>query len=360
MRVVNPEHRLRGAALLFLLVGLVPVVALGLYGWSKTGVVPSLLRDLSLYARFILAVPILLVAESVLDERCTRALNRFVAGRFYDTHDCTERVQAIAKRAERLRDSNLIEVLLFVLALVGSQVALLGQGILEGHAKPAETYYAFVALPLYQVLVWRWLFRWLVWCGVLFRLARLPLKPLAAHPDRAGGLALVSEPTVAYAFFVCASSVVLSARWATHILSGQSELSSYTTMFTLFVLLAMAIGFVPLLPFVPHLYRARFDGVRDYAELATDHSRRFHRRWITGTEGDDPSPLGAPDMSSWIDLGSAYGELTRMRLVPFGPRFIIVVFAAALAPMLPLIATQVPLMELLGYLGKSMLGGLPG
>jgi hypothetical protein len=297
----------------------------------------------------------------VLDDRCTRALNRFVAGRFYDTDDCTDNVQEIARRAERLRDSTTIEVLLAIVSFGGAQVALFGQGILDGRggAGPAELYYAIVALPMYQLLVWRWLFRWLVWCGVLWRLARLPLRALAAHPDRAGGLTLVSEPTAAYAFFVCATSVVLSARWATHILAGQTELSSYKTMFALFVLLAMTVGFAPMLLFVPHLYHARYNGVRDYGELANDHSRLFYRKWIDGVEGE-ASPLGAPDMSSWIDLGSAYGEMMRMRLVPFSPRFLIVVFAAAAVPMLPLIATQIPLMVLLGRLGKAMLGGLPG
>jgi hypothetical protein len=361
MRIVKPRHPFRGVVLLFVALGLLPVVVLGLHTWATTGAMPSLLGDLSLYARFVLAVPILLVAESVLDERCVRALNRFVSGKFYEADECVDRVQDIAHRAEALRESTAIEVLLLLISFGGAQVALFGQGILDGRgsAGPAELYYSVVALPMYQLLVWRWLFRWLVWCGVLWRLARLPLRPLAAHPDRAGGLTLVSEPTVAYALFVCAASVVLSARWATHILSGQADLASYKTMFTLFVLLAMAIGFGPMLLFVPHLYRARFDGIRDYGDLAIDHSRRFYRRWIVGADGE-MSPLGAPDMSSWIDLGSAYGELMRMRLVPFGPRFLIVVFAAAAAPMLPLIATQIPLTVLLGRLGKAMLGGLPG
>src|SRR5262245_54000043 len=95
MRIVRPQHRLRGAAIVFLVVGLLPVVFLVLHTFGTTGVLPALLRDISLYVRFIVAVPLLLVAESVLDERCTRALNRFVAGRFYDTDDCGDRVQEI-------------------------------------------------------------------------------------------------------------------------------------------------------------------------------------------------------------------------------------------------------------------------
>ncbi|NUO51145.1 MAG: hypothetical protein HOV80_19990 [Polyangiaceae bacterium] len=361
MRVVKPEHRLRGAAIVFVVFGLLPVVLLGLHSFGKTGVLPPLLGDISLYARFLLAVPILLVAESVLDERCTRALNRFVAGKFYETDECADRVQEIARRAEKLRDSTAIEVVLLIISFGGAQLALFGQGVLDGQGKagPAELYYALVALPMYQLIVWRWLFRWFVWCSVLWRLARLPLRPLAAHPDRTGGLSFVSEPTVAYALFVCASSVVVSATWATHLLAEQGDFASYKKMFALFVVLAMTLGFAPMLLFVPHLDRARFDGVRDYGELANDPSRQFYRRWIIGTEGEI-SPLGAPDMSSWIDLGTAYGELMRTRLVPFGPRFVIVVFAAAALPMVPLILTQVPFMVLLGRLGKAMLGGLPG
>lgn len=363
--VVDPPHRVRGAALLVAAIGLGPVVAFGLYEWATTGIVPSVLRDVSLYARFLLAAPALLLGDIVLGERCARALNRFVDGEFYESADCLERVKAIAARAERLRESTVVEVLLFVVALVGAQFALFGHSstVRDAWAQltqgPGEIYYALVTVPIYQVLVWRWLYRWGIWSGVLWRISRLPLRPLAAHPDRAGGLALFSEPTIAFAFFVLAMSIVISARWVMQILGGDATLSSFKALFAIFVGTALLLAFAPLMPFVPHLYRARFDGVRDYGALAVDHSRRFYRRWIVGVDGET-SPLGTPDISSWCDLGTAYGELQRMRLIPFGPRFVIVILVAAFVPMLPLIATQIPLIVLLGKLGKTMLGGLPG
>jgi hypothetical protein len=48
-----------------------------------------------------------------------------------------------------------------------------------------------------------------------------------------------------------------------------------------------------------------------------------------------------------------------MRVVPFGPRLIYGVFVAALVPMLPLLLTQMSLLEIVQKIGHALLGGAP-
>jgi hypothetical protein len=58
-------------------------------------------------------------------------------------------------------------------------------------------------------------------------------------------------------------------------------------------------------------------------------------------------------------MGGSYESLVKIRLVPIGPRSVLSIWAAAVAPMLPLIATTMPLDKLLLDIGRALLGGLP-
>ena len=49
-----------------------------------------------------------------------------------------------------------------------------------------------VSQPLYQLLIAMWLYRVALWARLLWKLARLDLRLLPSHPDRAGGLSFVA------------------------------------------------------------------------------------------------------------------------------------------------------------------------
>ena len=66
--------------------------------------------------------------------------------------------------------------------------------------------------------------------------------------------------------------------------------------------------------------------------------------------------LGSADLQSLADLASGYDIVDRMRFVPFGPRAVIAIAAAALAPMLPVALLGVPLDQLLKKLAGTLLG----
>ena len=53
---------------------------------------------------------------------------------------------------------------------------------------PAGTFYTWVALPVFYFLLWRVLWRWALWIGVLVRIAGMRLRTEATHPDGAGGI----------------------------------------------------------------------------------------------------------------------------------------------------------------------------
>jgi hypothetical protein len=118
----------------------------------------------------------------------------------------------------------------------------------------------------------------------------------------------------------------------------------------------VALG--PLIVFAGHLWRCRFAGRIQYADLATDYTRLFHARWID--ERQRGELLGTADVQSLADLGNSYQVVTRTRLLPFTPLLAALIAAAAIAPAIPVALLRIPLTELLMKVGGAVLGKGPG
>ncbi len=323
----------------------------------------AIILDLVVHVRCLLAIPLFVAAEEVLHRTCGRAVEWIASGQFIAARDA-DPIPTILARAEKRRDSVWIELLLVVVALGGEvgiwlltrRAGMLGTD-LGGALRPASAWYAFVALPLFNFLLLRLLFRWLIWAALLWRYSRFDLRVVPSHPDLAGGLAQLAEPAQGFSVILLGANAVIAAAWYARIMGTGLKASAFAGEFALLVALAEVLALGPLVVFSKRLLSARLDGLYQYRKLALRYTRLFHRRWI---EQDDESELlGTPDLQSLADLASSYDVVAKMRVVPFGPRDALIVFAAVAAPVLPLLLTEVPLPKLLGHIGRMMLGGLP-
>jgi hypothetical protein len=349
-------------ALVLAAVAWLPLFAAGVADVVTTGVVPPMLLDLSVHARCLVAIPAILVADHVLAERCQRAVERLVESDLLGP-GTAGLLAPIARRAERLGGARAVELVLMAAAIFAGVSALASETTGLFHvaggtaALPARLWYALVSLALYRFLMVRWLWRWAIWSWVLWRISRAPLRPMMTHPDHAGGLSLLAEPTVAFAVFAFASSSVAAGAWASQ-LAGGVPIERFLPVLALLALLVLLLAFGPLLLFVMPLYRARLAAIRSYDLLAFEYTREYHARWITAA----PTRVmrdASPDTQGLADLINAHTSLQAGHVLPFGTRSILLVLLGVVGPMLPLAASQVPLEQLLGHVGRALLGGLP-
>jgi hypothetical protein len=340
-----------------------PLIALALVESLMTGRTPVI--DWGIHARLLVAIPLLLRAEASLHMRTRRTIEVFTSERW--AGDQEDKVTKILATARRLRDAVAPEVILLGLAVIGSQAVVwrlgglrsaLRQLTLDPQLIAPRYWYALIALPVFQFLVYRTLWRWGIWTHLLWRLSRLPLKPIATHPDLAGGLAFLSLPSAGFAYVIAGLSAAQSGVWANKVLVANAELMSFRPNLLAFTVAAVVVALGPLLAFTGHLWRCRFAAKIDYGDLAIDYTRQFHARRIVQRDRDDL--VGNADIQSLADLGNSCEVITRMRPVPFGPLLVALIAAAALLPMIPLILLRISLMELLLKVGGAVLGKGPG
>lgn len=335
-----------------------PLLALSIlegHAWDGIGV--PFLKDIGAQTRLLISLPLLLVAEGVVQRRILAAIPLFADRGLIEGVQRGQLVDAIAS-GRRWLDSVPAELLLvalvYAVALSGSlpQATTLTVDTWHGKFRDgrhvltlAGWWVAVVSLPLYQFLLVRWYFRLLVWWRFLWQVAKIELKLQPLHPDRMAGLGFLSRLSGAFALFLLAQGVMASGVIADQILYGGAVLSDFRVEIVAAGIFTATIVIGPLFAFVRVLSRAKQAGLLKHEALSMRYARQFDRKWSSGAVPDEPL-LGNADVQTLADLGNSYEPVRRMIVLPIDKSSLILLLAAALAPMLPLLLTMFSLKEM--------------
>jgi hypothetical protein len=336
-----------------------PLLALTLLeGHALGGVSMPFLYDIETYARFLVAMPLLILAEPVVHSWTREVVWQF-RERGIVPVESMPRFQSAIDSAMRLRNSMTAELVLLVVVFV--LAPWLWQ---HGMALRTDTWYAevddggidltragwwfvHVSAPMFQFLLLRWWFRLAIWWRFLWQMSRLPLEVKAAHPDRAGGLGFMGDGVYGFMPVLFAQGAVVSGLIASRVLTGARTAVEFRSEIALLILLLVAQVLIPMLFFVPDLMAARRDGLRRYGALAATYVREFENKWLGPGIPTTEVLVGSADVQSLADMAGSSDVVREMRPVPFDLRVLVQLVVVAAAPFLPLVLTVIPLAELL-------------
>ena len=353
-------------ALFWSLLAWLPIALWAAYAGRAMPGVPGepLLAHFGIHARFLVAVPLLILAEGPAHALTARLLAYFVQagvvppaemGRFHAT------VAATAK----LRDATLPWV-----AMVGLVVVFTSTSEIVHHAHEIDwadggtgagqcgfgaLWYLYVGRLIYLTLVLAWLWRAVLLTVLLWRIARLDLALVPTHPDRAGGLGFLERVPGVFAPVALAIGCVVAARWAHDAVYHGLVLHSLRVEMVAFVAVSLVVFLLPLAAFAGPLKRAKRQALLDYGALVGRHGRLVRERWIEGKTVDDDAVLNAPELGPVADTVSAYDAVKAMRTVPVGKAAIVPLAVAAAVPMIAVLALQMPVKDLALTLIKALL-----
>jgi hypothetical protein len=344
-----------------------PLFVLSLRDGLATGdsVPVPFVRDFAAYARFIGAVVLLTLADAAVAQRLRGALRHMYTARLL-TPKSEPQLAAILATARRRVDSNVVELVLLALAYWGSWSAIqrqLSNGMSTWHAlagPDGETltlagwWSVLVSVPIFEFLFLRWLFRGVLWAQLLAQISRLELRLVATHPDRAAGLGFLSIAQSGFAILVLAASMSLSAVLADEVVYRGVALESLYPVMIGFAVAATLLVLAPLLAFAPRLARLKREALHAFGALSSRHDTAFAEKWI-GVSAQAESLLGDADASSLADLVTGYERAKALRPIPIDLAAMAPLVVAAAIPMIPLIATKVPLKDVLAGLVKVIM-----
>lgn len=362
----DERQRVVRRALLAILVTWLPLLVLSLLQRHAYGpqIQIPFLRDFAVNARFLIAVPILVLAESGIDKRWHLLTLQFLKSGLVTEEELPAFEREIAKITS-LRDRVLPEALLAACAIVPVvfiKTELLMSGVSNWHTAGVGTgtlsaagwWFDLVSTPLFRFLILRWAWRLFLWTLFLWRVSRINLYLVASHTDMAAGLGFLSEGQKAFSPIVFALGAVIAAQVGNAIAYQGATLSSMKFPMIAYGVIAMLFLIAPLVVVTPVLLKLKRRALLEYGALVAIHNRLFDRKWIRKEEMSDDIILGNPDPSSLADLGSSYAVIRQMGPVPIDKPTLITLAVAAALPMVPVLLFATPADELIRLVLKML------
>jgi len=325
---------------------------------GKNVAIPFLL-DLEVHIKFLVVVPLLILAELVVHQRM-----RFVVKQFLERNliaeDDLPRFDGAVATAFRLRNSIVGEVTLIVFVyVVGILIIWRHYTALAAatwYAVPTDEgltfslsgmWYSYVSLPIFQFLLLRWYLRMFIWMRFLWQVSRIPLTLIPTHPDRVGGLGFLSNTVFAFTPLAVAHGGLHAGYIANRIFYLGAALPQFKVEIVVLVLFLLCIVLGPLLLFASQLAEARRKGNREYGALAERYVREFDAKWLRGGAPAGEPLVGSGDIQSLADLSNSFEVVLSMRVAPITKQALVQLVAPTVVPIVPLALTMMPLEELL-------------
>jgi hypothetical protein len=340
----------------------VPLLLLCLVEGTLLGGVPiPFIGDIETHVRFLLVVPLLILAELFVHLRIRGVVAQFLERRLVP-EAALERFRAALQAAIRLRNSIGAELLIIAIVFPLGYYVRGDMLALESSAWYAQVenggstwtlaglWFVGVSSPIYQFLAYRWYFRLFIWARFLWQVSRIDLDLIPTHPDRNGGLGFLDGSAYALSPLLTAHGAALAGFVANRIFYAGASLTDFRLEILLLVVLLMLIVLGPLCVFAPKILAARRKGKREYGVFVVEYMREFDRRWLRSADRNGQTLLGSGDIQSLADIGTAFDVINEMKAFPFGRDALVRLLAAILVPFVPLLLTMMPMEALLDRL----------
>lgn len=353
---------LKKRIILITLFAWMPIFILSLFeghAWRSVGL--PFLFDIEVQARLLIALPLLILSEVLVHKRI-----RIIVGQFIDRDIITQselpKFHKIIASAIKLRNSLLVELILFLIVFAGgywiwntmSFTEQIASSVENWYARidasgmhftPAGYWYNYVSRPLFQFIAYRWYFRLFVWARFLWQTSRIKLNLIATHPDRAAGLGFLGISIAAFMPLILAHGVLLAGLIANSIFFAGAKLTDFVLFIAGVVTYLLVIMIGPLLVFSPSIMSAKRMGLREYGMLASRYVNAFDLKWVRGGVIENQPLIGSADIQSLADIGNSFQVIREIKPFPFNYDVVYSLIFFALIPVLPLILTMIPLNE---------------
>ena len=342
------------------LVAWLPLLVLSIVEGHAAGgaVAVPFFHDVEAHVRYLVALPLLILAELVVHLRLRPAVGQFLQRGIVPPEE-QSRFGEIVASAMRLRNSVSVEVILLALVYtVGHYVWQQAQAFSTATWFASATdsglqltwagfWYAWISIPIFQFILLRWYFRLALWIRLLWQVSRLELRIFPTHPDRAGGLGFLGDTAAAFAPVLVAQSALLAGMIGGRIFFHGARLTDFQSEIAVTIAVLVLLVLAPLLLFSGHLVAAQRQGINEYGPLASRYVAGFDRKWIRGGAPEDEPLVGSADIQSLADLANSFDVIQKMRAFPFSWDVVIQLVVTVALPILPLLLTMFPLDELL-------------
>jgi hypothetical protein len=363
LRVIRVDDRREAGQRIAIVIATawLPLVVLSLMGKSD-GPFVSFLEDAAVHARFLLAVPLFIAADYVVLPRLDSMASYFAATNLVPPSRQSE-YNALLASSRRLSTGvwpsgfllgTVYAVVVVLAVLVPTNVIPLWQrGAFSLGLSLAGWWHLGISLPILLGLILAWLWRLGVWIHFLWRMARMGLYLVPAHPDQAGGLQFLAFSPRIFATLALPLGIVVAGTLANKVIAGATPIGHEATPVVTAAVTLLLFGCPPLV-FSRALLAAWRIGVYRYGNLAGRAGEAFETRWFADTQKIDAELLERPDFSATTDLYAVVANVYAMRPAIYDVQSLLAVVVATLFPFVPIWLVAIPFSTIVDHLVDAL------
>jgi hypothetical protein len=368
LRLVKPDKpRTIARAVLISMLAWAPLILLAAIQSFAIGQdkVTDLLLDFGVHARYLVAVPLFIAAEAFTLSTLGRTARHFVEADLIRDSD-RPRFESIAVSTRRLLNSTVVEILVVLLAYFAVIVlirVISPETIPPWHMLTKEHlsfswagwWHTVVSIPLSLILLFGWLWRLFLWGLLLWRVSRLDLHLVPAHPDLSGGLQFVGASLRAFPLLSFALGAVVAGGVANRVVHQGMHTIDFKYIIATLLVVILILFVAPLTVFTRRILQARRRGIFEYGALAGAVGRQLERKWLDRRRNVDDAVLDVPHFSATTDLYQIVSNVYQIKSVPLDLQDLVAVVVAVLLPFVPVLLYEIPLNIILPDLVKLLL-----
>lgn len=322
------------------------------------------LLDTGVWARFVFAIGLFILAEGQVEPRLRAVLDQFMTALVEAPalSACAEAVVTALKR----RDSAVAEGIFLAIAIAASLFSVftlqetrsgswaMGESANGSFLTLAGWWCVLVSGPILWFLLLRGLWRHLVWAMLLYALSKEKLRLVVTHPDGKAGIAFIGRYPNAYAFFILGISCIIGAALARQLQDGALAASIIGIVMTAWLALVLALFVAPLTAFSAVLAKLKDEALTVYGARAMTALRLAERKMV-GSNVAAPESQEAEGQDDFPDPSKSFEAARKMSILMLNRSALLPLAAAALLPLAIAGAGRLPYKELLSILKKLLL-----
>lgn len=324
------------------------------------------ISDLTPFVRGLIVIPLLVMADNLIEPMMARVLKYLkVSGVVADSEK--EHLSSAAEKMNRQMNSKPLQIILVILIITASWILQSGyvdmwkqDGVTSWMLQSknngvdetlAGSWFLLVTSPLVSFLLYRWMWRFIVWSIFLYRVSRMKLELYASHTDMAAGLGMIGVNHALFSILFLIMATLVSSELAGNILYEGDALVGVKQIVVVFTAISLVVLFIPLAFFTGTLIQVKHKALVTYGALQNQLSGDFHKHWI---KDEAKGIVDSMQPSAMADYSAVYEIVSNMRIVPITLKAIIAVAALIVLPFLPLALTETSFWEVLQMIGDSL------
>lgn len=360
------KHANRRRAIILTTLTWIPLLILASISGTLSGdlIEINFLEDFPIHIRFLFVVPFLILIEKRIDLSFIEYIKTtgFLIGKEQEA-----RFRKIVSNINRLSNSYIPEIIslfvIYLLVILNWNELPIFENTREflthentNKLSPAGWCFLLFSFPIYQLLVFRWIWRWFIWTYSVIKFSRFKFRIEAVHYDQMAGLAYLNLTPFKFSMIFIAISTTLAARIGFEIVFDGEALTTYLVDILLYIVLVPLLLYGPLLFYTGMLMETKSKSMHHFGNLLTRHNIEFMNKWVEGPPPAKEDTLGSLDNSSLADINGSYGPVNDLKIIPWNFKMLVTSMAIILLPFIPLLFTFYSASELFTKLFDMLFG----